>query len=107
MFRKNGQAPGETSVTYRQKGELSYSVHCQSYGWMSEVAEGTTAGTSGQSKRLEAIKINAKTKYQGAIQYQVHVQSYGWMDETKWSSGRNKWKSKKAEAIHIKLTEKW
>ena len=29
LVPKNGQARGETSVTYRQKGELSYSVHCQ------------------------------------------------------------------------------
>ena len=105
LIPKNGQAPGETFVTYRQKGELSYSVHCQSYGWMSEVAEGATAGTSGQGKRLEAIKINAKTKYQGAIQYQVHVQSYGWMDwKQNGAIAGTSGKAKRLEAIRIKLT---
>lgn len=105
LIPKNGQAPGETSVTYRQKGELSYSVHCQSYGWMSEVAEGTTAGTSGQGKRLEAIKINAKTKCQGAIQYQVHVQSYGWMDwKQNGTAAGTSGKAKRLEAIRIRLT---
>lgn len=107
LIPKNGQAPGETSVTYRQKGELSYSVHCQSYGWMSEVAEGTTAGTLGQGKRLEAIKINAKTKCQGAIQYQVHVQSYGWMNwKQNGTAAGTSGKAKRLEAIRIKLTGK-
>ncbi|MBM6831315.1 N-acetylmuramoyl-L-alanine amidase, partial [Faecalicoccus acidiformans] len=58
---------------------INYSVHCQTYGWMDIVGDGQTAGTSGQSKRLESIKINlGETGYSGGIQYRTHVQTYGW-----------------------------
>jgi uncharacterized protein YjdB len=85
---------------------LAYSVHCQDIGWMSEVYDGETAGTSGQGKRLEAIKIsvgNADTS--GGITYRTHVQDHGWMDwvsdgEMSGTSGEGR----RLEAIQIKLT---
>lgn len=37
--------------------KLKYQVHAQTYGWMAVCNEGEQAGTTGISKRLEAIKI--------------------------------------------------
>lgn len=37
--------------------KLKYQVHVQTYGWMAECNEGETAGTTGISKRMEAIRI--------------------------------------------------
>lgn len=37
--------------------KLHYQVHCQAHGTMKACAEGELAGTTGQSKRLEAIRI--------------------------------------------------
>lgn len=74
-------APGEPSITY--------SVHCQTYGWMTPVSNGERAGTSGQSKRLEAICIELNSNgavdhegnpLTGGIKYRTHVQTFGWQD---------------------------
>jgi uncharacterized protein YjdB len=36
---------------------VKYSVHLQNDGWQKEKSNGETAGTTGKSKRIEAIKI--------------------------------------------------
>lgn len=86
--------------------DLSYRVHVQTYGWQDWKTDGETAGTNGESKRLEAIQINLENQpYEGGIEYRVHVQTYGWQDwkadgETAGTSGE----SKRLEAIQIRLT---
>ncbi|WP_296242779.1 N-acetylmuramoyl-L-alanine amidase [uncultured Faecalicoccus sp.] len=85
---------------------INYSVHCQTYGWMNTVGDGQTAGTSGESKRLESIKISlGETGYSGGIQYRTHVQTYGWQGwkQDGQESGTTG-QSKRLEAIQIKLT---
>jgi uncharacterized protein YjdB len=37
--------------------DVYYRVHAQTYGWLGWAKNGESAGTSGQSKRLEAIQI--------------------------------------------------
>ena len=83
---------------------VSYQTHVQDYGWQNWRDYGDTAGTSGQSKRLEAIRIMLDNT-DGGIQYRTHVQDYGWMD---WTSdgliSGTSGQSKRLEAIEIKLT---
>ncbi len=86
-------------------GNVNYSTHVQTYGWQNFVADGTASGTSGQSKRLEAIKIRLNQNIDGGIRYRTHVQTYGWQG---WSydgalSGTSG-QSKRLEAICIELT---
>ena len=105
LVAKGGDAPGDTDRPYVTK-EVGYSTHVQTYGWQTTKYNGEVSGTSGESKRLEAIKINlVDPKYEGSIEYQTHVQTYGWMDyvadgEASGTSGE----SKRLEAIRIKLT---
>lgn len=85
---------------------ISYNVHVQSYGWINNIENGNTAGTTGESKRIEAISLNlASNSNNGDITYRVHVQSYGWQD---WVSNNQvagtTGESKRLEAIEIKLT---
>ncbi|MBM6832249.1 hypothetical protein H5982_09165, partial [Faecalicoccus acidiformans] len=78
LVKKGGSAPGSTSNCYKAK-QIKYQTHVQTYGWQGEVYDGALSGTSGQSKRLESIKINlGETGYSGGIQYRTHVQTYGW-----------------------------
>lgn len=64
---------------------LKYRVHIQNYGWLDWVYQGETAGSVGQSLRLEAIQVMVvkdkaeKTTYHPAIAAKVHVQDYGWL----------------------------
>lgn len=87
--------------------ELSYRVHVQSKGWQSEVASGATAGTTGESLRLEGLEIYLKgiAEEKGSVEYSTHVQTYGWQDyvqqgELSGTTGQ----SKRLEAIKIRLT---
>ena len=86
--------------------EVSYQTHVQSYGWMESVSNGELSGTTGEAKRLEAIKINIENSdIDGSIDYQVHVQSHGWMESV--SNGElsgTTGEAKRLEAIKISLS---
>lgn len=85
---------------------VSYVTHVQSYGWQSAKTDGVLSGTTGESKRLEAISISLGDKAgDGGITYRTHCQSYGWMPwvmDGKMSGTMGE--SKRMEAIQIKLT---
>ena len=53
---------------------IMYDVHVQNKGWIYNVAEGETGGTTGQSLRMEAIVIHTDLP----IKYRVHIQNQGW-----------------------------
>lgn len=104
LVEKGGSAPGSTTRPYVSK-LVTYQTHVQSYGWQGAVTDGVTSGTSGQSKRLEGIKISNTTDISGSVRYKVHCQSYGWMD---WVSdgamAGTTGQSKRLEGICIELT---
>lgn len=86
---------------------VSYSGQVQNVGWMAAVTDGTTAGTSGQSLRLESLKIALTgTLPAGAgIVYQAHVQNKGWMSyQSNGSIAGTVGESLRMEAIAIGLT---
>ena len=69
---------------------------------------GAVCGTTGESKRLEAVKISLSGEIaeEYDIYYRVHIQSYGWLGwakngETAGSTGL----SKRMEAIEIRLVK--
>ena len=103
---------GETFAEYGEQEPyiqklIEYTTHVQSYGWQEYTYDGNMAGTSGEAKRLEGIKIRlSNQKYEGEIRYKTHIQSYGW--ESKWRengemSGTSG-EAKRLEAIKIELT---
>lgn len=88
---------------------VSYQTHVQQAGWQEYVRDGEVSGTSGQSLRLEGIKINLanveSNNLTGGIQYQTHVQEVGWQDIVSdnvlsGTTGR----SLRLEGIRINLT---
>lgn len=100
----NNNSSGNNSSS-TTKG-IVYSTHVQTYGWQSNKSNGQTAGTSGEAKRMEAIKIQlSNIGYSGSVQYSTHVQTYGWKD---WVSngaiGGTTGEAKRMEAIRIRLT---
>lgn len=77
MVKKGENAPGATNRPCVEP-KLEYSTHIQDYGWQGSKYDGEISGTTGESKRLEAIKINIKNaKYAGSIKYQTHIQDIG------------------------------
>ena len=77
----------------KKEPSICYTTHIQDIGWQNQVKDGEMAGTEGQAKRLEAIKITLK--------------DIGWQDwrydgEKAGTEGQ----SKRLEAIQIKIVEK-
>jgi len=111
LVPKGAAAPGPTARTfvdlYAPKpivDTVSYQTHVQDIGWQGSVSNGEISGTSGESKRLEAIRIKLENMA-GGIEYSTHVQDVGWMnfvadDALSGTSGE----SKRLEAIKIRLT---
>lgn len=86
--------------------KLTYQTHVQTIGWQPSTAEGEIAGTTGQNKRIEGIKISLNdTGISGNIEYSSHVQRQGWQSyvkngEVSGTTGQ----SLRVEAIRIRLT---
>lgn len=107
LVAKGGKAPGATTMPYKYPTGVFYQSHVQTYGWQNWVENGQLSGTSGQSKRLESIRIQLKnTGISGNIEYKTHVQTYGW--EKNWikngAMSGTSGQSKRLEAIQIRLT---
>ena len=110
LVPKGGDAPEKvgTTDTAMEARLVSYQTHVQTYGDQDYVYDGATAGTSGESKRMESIRIKlpSTSSEDGGIEYKSHIQTYGW--EKNWKktgelSGTTG-ESKRLEAIQIKLT---
>ncbi|MFR2769305.1 MAG: Ig-like domain-containing protein [Thomasclavelia sp.] len=70
-----------------------YQTHIEDYGWQDIRKDGQMAGTSGESKRLEGIKINLdnNSSYNGTIEYCITYRR-NWLArlEKEWSDIRNR-----------------
>lgn len=85
---------------------ISYTTHIQDIGWQNQVKDGEMAGTEGQAKRLEAIKITLKDLSGVKIKYQTHIQDIGWQDwKYDGTLAGTEGQSKRLEAIKIELEE--
>ena len=57
---------------------LTYGAHVASLGWLPDVASPATAGTTGQSRQMEALRIAGGT-FGSDLSYRAHVANIGWM----------------------------
>lgn len=89
----------------------TYQTHIQDVGWQDWKSNGLSSGTSGESKRLEGIRIELDSQgYDLNVAYQTHIQNIGWEADAGrgWKSsgdmsGTEGW-SYRLEGIQIKLT---
>ena len=128
-WAKNGASAGSQGLSARMEGieiklvpkdagnfeqarafvsgtSLSYQTHIQTIGWQDFKGNNQISGTTGQGKRVEALKIStAQTGLTGSVVYQTHVQTIGW--QAKVSNGAisgTTGQSKRLEALNISLT---
>ena len=100
-----GEATGDSYRGVEQ--EIEYTTHVQSYGWKNHVKNGELTGTTGEAKRIEAIKIwTSNSKYIGTVKYKSYIQGLGWEEDMKMSGQESgtTGQSKRIEAIKIELT---
>ena len=104
LVKKGESAPGSTSRPFICK-MIKYQTHVQNIGWQGEKADGEMSGTTGQSLRLEAIKIQLSSSIDGGIVYKTHVQDYGWKNfVTNGQASGTSGQAKRLEAIQMQLT---
>ena len=107
LIKKGDAAPGSTKNHYYENYSIEYQSHISDIGWQSTRYNGNISGTTGKSKKMEAISIAINNKIlSGNIYYQTYVQGIGWQSEV--SSGNisgTTGKSKRIEAIKIRITD--
>lgn len=97
----------ETSCTITVKEpQVSASAHVQTYGWQNYGLSPNLIGTTGESKRMEAVTLylDGISAEDGGIEYQSHVQNIGWQDWAKdGTMSGTTGEAKRLEAIRIRL----
>ncbi len=102
-----GEFNVSTTFSVNKDPVVSYASHVQRIGWQKAVTNGSISGTTGKSRRVEALRISVSDlPCEGGISYRSHVQTKGW--EKSWvSDGKasgTTGKSKRVEAVQLKLT---
>ena len=113
-----GQVKSETSIAdptnvplaspfaAQDAPEVSYEAHVSSIGWQSAVVNGDAAGTVGQAKPIEALKVQSSDPNL-VIQYSSHVSNLGWEEDFSKANGQitgTTGRSLGLEAIKIRLS---
>ena len=98
-----GTAKGSFSIAEAAAPNIIYQAHVQDVGWQKAVKNGSVAGTTGRSLRVEAVMVWLEgSRYSGGIQIRSHVQNIGWQD---WSTlGGTSGRALQMEAVQIRLT---
>ena len=107
LYTANNEVLKQTStkINIDRKLHIQYRAHVQNIGWQGYVKDGTIAGTSGKSLRVEALNISLINAPSNAkILYRVHVQNIGWQGwKQNGTMAGTSGKSLRVEAIEIKL----
>ena len=104
LVSKGGSAPGFTSNRFlKSDGSaiVTTQAHVSSIGWQDYTA--SIAGTTGQSKAIEALNFSVANNPGGSVQCSAHVQDIGWQNYTTGTAGTTG-KGKQIEAVKLKLT---
>ena len=106
---KGSAAPGSTSNVYKEKavtGGVGYETHMQTYGWRAMTLNGATGGVVGESKRMEAFKVDLLyPQYSGDVEYRSYVQNKGWLGWVKnGTMSGTSGQGLRMEAVQIRLT---
>lgn len=101
---KPSSAGTALNYSFLSSKSIAYKTYVQSIGWQDTVSDGSMAGTTEKSLRIEAIQISSSLPGVG-VSYRGLIQDSGW--ESGWHSSGvcgTTGKSKRLEAVQIKLT---
>ena len=89
------------------KMHIQYEAHVSNIGWMSSKRDGSTAGTTGQSKAAEDLKVSILNPVEdGSVQINANVSGIGWQgwDTPSASEGGTTGQGRAVEAVRLRLT---
>lgn len=107
LAKDSSKKPATDGFAAIDRPVVQYSAHVQDIGWQSAVAGGSTSGTTGEGKRIEAVKIWFDSlPFTGGLKYELHLAGIGWQGEVSdgmvaGTTGRGI----QAEAIRLLLTD--
>ena len=114
LVRRGDPAPSadDSDVDYAFKKKpmcVSYRAHVAGIGWQASVEDGATAGTTGRSLALEALRVSLSgSDYSdgSSVQVDAHVSGIGWQgwDSPSPSEGGTTGQSRAVEAVRLRLT---
>ena len=114
LVRKGEAAPSDdgSSVDYAFKKRpmsLTCRAHVARLGWQAAVEDGATAGTTGRSLALEALRVSlSSSDYSdgSAVEVDAHVSGIGWQgwDSPSPSEGGTTGQARAVEAVRLRLT---
>ncbi|MDR0515037.1 MAG: arylamine N-acetyltransferase, partial [Coriobacteriaceae bacterium] len=90
-------------------GGVEYAVHAANIGWMAWEADGAMAGTTGQARQLEAVRMRLTGGLADTfdLYYRAHIAGYGWLG---WAAnGADAGSSSRGirmEAVEVRLVPK-
>lgn len=97
-----GGARSDTELSMVSRPSIQVRGHVQGIGWQDWSPN--SAGTSGQSRRMEALEAQlVGGSVSGGIECMAHVQGIGWQDWTNGTAGTTG-ESRRVEAFGIRLT---
>lgn len=113
VILKNTEAPQISMSLYNPQNlelpdsySLSYSTHLSNIGWTSGIKQNAIGGTTGQTRPMEAIKIDSISSIFGDLNIvcSTYVKDSGWLtDITPGSNCGTTGQSKPIEAVKLKL----
>lgn len=104
-YPKDHGAASSINIPDETQNIISYSAHVSDIGWMNSVSNGLIAGTVGQSRQLEALKLNVDENKGINISYQTKVKDEGWQESVSNNEiAGTVGKGLTIEAIRIQLT---
>lgn len=79
VLTKKGESPaGATARPFIGREDvIGYQAHVSNVGWMTDVADGATAGTTGRGLPMESLRASL-TSDPNSIEMNAHVASIGW-----------------------------
>ena len=89
------------------KMHIQYEAHVSNIGWISSKRDGSTAGTTGQSKSVEDLKVGILNPVEdGSVQINANVSGIGWQgwDTPSASEGGTTGQGRAVEAVRLRLT---
>lgn len=100
------EAAATKAAKATNKPSIEYIAHIQDWGWSKGwVNEGEMAGTTGEARRVEALKIRMTNCEGVSLKFKAHIQDYGDMEFTDASEIIGTvGESKRVEAITITST---
>lgn len=80
LVPKGSPAPTNLPTNPSSAPKVNYSAHVMNIGWQDYAYTMGVAGTTGQSMRLEALRIRMPSMDNFGIEYRTYVQGTGWQN---------------------------